>query len=191
MPRERKYGDGRGAEDDMLFGGFCSSKSEQRRGEAYMKTRGVITSSLIGVLLLLSAQFAHAEVIANDIQVPITGLLPDPCTGELLDFSGSGHFITRVTLNANSVHVTLHFNVQGLTAVGQITGATYIGTEGSNNEINATASGLPMETTFTDTFTAISQGAAPNLVGRTATHVTIDANGNLTAQVTISELACH
>jgi hypothetical protein len=157
-----------------------------------MKNLRTITGpfSGIAVLLLLAASTAAGDMISRDVNLPISVTLPNPCTGELTYFSGSAHISSTITTNANSVHLKTHFNVQGLIGVGESSGIRYVGSEAFNEEFNASGRSHA-ETTVTDAFKAISQGASPNLIVHTLLHITANANGEITANFAISDLVCR
>jgi hypothetical protein len=117
-------------------------------------------------------------MIFNDVKIPVAGTLANPCNGEPFAFSGDVHESFHVTFDAGGgLHVDEHFNAQGITGVGLISGDKYTGNEASHDEFNTR---FGYEETFTHHFAMISNGSAPNFVISEVFHVTFNANGDLT-----------
>jgi hypothetical protein len=104
-----------------------------------------------------------------------------PCAnggaGEVVDVTGTVHRVFHVTENANGFHITLHANPQRVVGTGRRTGDTYqargIFTLHQNVVAGATE-------TIHDTFQLVGQGPDNNLTLRQTSHITINANGELT-----------
>ncbi|HZU14402.1 MAG TPA: hypothetical protein VFB58_16300 [Chloroflexota bacterium] len=147
-----------------------------------MKRRAILLVAACALLILGIARSgtATAAPIYN-MQVPVAGVLPNPCTGEPMDFTGSIHMSGTVTTTASGTfHLDFHDNAAGIKAIGETTGAQYIGTQNDHFTINTAAGGTITEN---GSFKAIGQGSLPNWTSSYLLHVTVDANGNLTAYV--------
>src|SRR5437899_3998519 len=84
------------------------------------------------VVLLVSLQISHAEVITN-VSVPVNIPVSIPCAaggaGELVVLSGDLHVLLRFTMSKSvGGHAAAAFQPQGISGRGQITGAKYQGT---------------------------------------------------------------
>ncbi|SMD43329.1 hypothetical protein SAMN00777080_1919 [Aquiflexum balticum DSM 16537] len=100
--------------------------------------------------------------------------------GELVDIEGEFHVVTNsVTSNSGNTTSKYHINLKG-TGVGQTSGAIYQVNE-TINETSNSAKGFNV--TFNRSFSLIGQGKAPNFKGNITYHITINANGELTAEV--------
>jgi hypothetical protein len=120
----------------------------------------------------------NLATVYNDVRVPLNGLVSNPCNGEPVAFSGYGHFSFHVTYDVGGgLHVSQHFNTQGIEGVGQITGASYSGNEADNSEFNVK---YGEEETIEQHFSVISHGKEPNFVLHVIEHFTFNANGELT-----------
>src|SRR2546425_13102451 len=80
------------------------------------------------VVLLVSLQISHAEVITN-VSVPVNIPVFIPCaaggTGDLVVLSDL-HVLVRFTRSkSGGVHAAAHFQPQGISGVGQTTGEKY------------------------------------------------------------------
>lgn len=111
---------------------------------------------------------------------PPTGVW-NACTGEYVLVSGDFHLIVR-RVTASSGHVTFrvlsHANVTG---IGATTGMEYV----SNEVLNLTRTGSPDgAAVFQLEFriNTISKGSAPNAAGYMRLHMTVNAQGEVTAE---------
>ena len=128
-------------------------------------------------------------VIFNDVQIPVSGVHMDVCTGEPFTFTGSAHESYRVTSDgAGGFHIGEHFNAQGIKGIGTVSGIVYTGTEALNLEFNGK---YGIEQTIEHTFTAISHGPTPNELFHFLQHITINANGVVTVFFTDMRLDCN
>jgi hypothetical protein len=149
------------------------------------------TCLLIGMLTfaLGGSTPAFADVTSNQF-IPLSGADVNPCTG--VAFTGTG-FIHIVTHETTASDGSLHFGVdenlhfQGVDA----TGTTYIenGTESFTFIRPASAPG-PMVFEFPTTDVIVSRGAAPSFYLHALTHITVNANGDVTASIDNLSTSC-
>lgn len=140
--------------------------------------RIVVVSSFAMTALLLIPLTAVAAIVAN-VHIPVSGAVFNPCNGETVTFSGIDHFTATVTLDgAGGFHMTSHDNVH-VTAAGSL-GNSYEGNQEDNFEFNGR---VGVEQTFVLTFSEISKGSAPNFEMHILQHITVNANGTVTAFV--------
>jgi hypothetical protein len=136
----------------------------------------VAVFSLALAALLLIPLTAMARAVAN-VRIPVSGVVFNPCNGETVTFNGIDHFTATVTLDgAGGFHTTAHDNVH-VTATGSL-GNSYEGNQEDNFEFNGR---VGVEQTFGLTFSEISRGSAPNFEMHILQHVTVNANGTVTA----------
>lgn len=108
-----------------------------------------------------------------------------PCAadgaGEFVELSGTLHALFHVTLDASGgAHVKTHFQPQGIKGIGLTTGDKYQGTGVTQDQFNARVG----ETfTYINNFRIIGQGPRNNLLIHETVHVTVNANGTVTASV--------
>lgn len=138
-------------------------------------------ATLLGVIATSSAAGAAAADGTTIARQDVTGSTA-VCNDTVLTVtSGVLKIVTHQTLTpSGAYHLAVEANAQGVHAVAP-TGATYQLGGGFWIEMNAT----PGATTQTevDVFNAIGQGSAPNFTVRGVVHMTVDANGNVTASV--------
>ncbi|MGZ3767112.1 MAG: hypothetical protein ACXVA2_20785 [Mucilaginibacter sp.] len=85
-----------------------------------------------------------------------------------------------------------HFQPQGITGVGLTSGDSFQGV-GMTGETTITFNNVsfPFVTTVEDIFDIIGHGPAPNSREHDLTHITINANGNITAYNDSSRIICE
>ena len=146
----------------------------------------MVLAALVSTLCFAVSGVARAEVISNT-DVPIVLDVFVPCAnggaGENVHFEGTLHVLMSLTINGNHVSGKAHFQPQGLNGVGGVTGDKYQATgvtqgEFSDNLINGQAT-----ETFVNNFRIIGQGPGNNATVHENAHITINANGILTATV--------
>ena len=130
----------------------------------------------------------------NDVDISdITTFVPcaNGGAGELVQAVGRLHQVFTLVINANgSLTVKGHFQPQGLTGVGLTTGDKYQAT-GVTQQIDHFGAGFPIISTFINNFRFIGAGPGNNLLFHEESHVTINANGVITALVDHISLECR
>jgi hypothetical protein len=98
--------------------------------------------------------------------------------------TGTIHLVTVVTVDARGgTHTEMHFNVQGVSGVGLITGTQYRGIHTETHSSNSDGP-APSEFTTRIDIKLISEGASSNLTIRDVLlHVTVNADGTVTATI--------
>jgi hypothetical protein len=123
-----------------------------------------------------------AALAMTDNQIIPTDLLVDiPCAngglGEDVLLSGALHVLTHITFSsAGNVTVKTHFQPQGISGVGQVTGAKYQAT-GVTQDILHLSFGETY--TLVNNFRVIGQGPGNNFTVHETFHYTINPNGTL------------
>jgi hypothetical protein len=151
---------------------------------------------LLGALITAAlATFLTATAFAQGVTnttVDLTGqTIVNPCNGETIVLSGSVHIVVRNTTDSDGgIHSTIENNYQGVTGVGQTTGATY---HVANNSIFTANSKppFPAEFSFPSTTKVIGQGNVPNFLADVHFKATVNANGDTTVAFFGSETQCQ
>jgi hypothetical protein len=124
----------------------------------------------------------------NDV-VPFFAVFPDPCTGELVTLTGNLHVLVHVTENAGGgTEMKAHFQPQGITGVGE-SGTMYQGT-GVTQTMTENSAGPQVSSTLINNFRIISHGPSDNFTVHLTVHVTVNGNGELTAEVVDTRTEC-
>src|SRR5215208_2313591 len=145
---------------------------------------------LLTLALLAKPAQAQAETITDKDRSTFDGSFIS-CTGEEVFIEGTMHTVANTTIDANGErHIKFHFNEQGQ-GEGESSGDKYVFHSVSNSHQNFTEDNANF--TFSDTARLIRQGSATptddfNLIF--LVHVTINANGEVTADVAKFEPEC-
>lgn len=143
-----------------------------------------------------AANIGYGQIAANqrvNITIPTQFAAQNPCAGgrfgEIVVFTGDQHLVFDQTATSNGhVSTMLHWNAEDITGIGQYTGLDYRATGiTQDKQVDAT---LPYSETMTNNYHIIGQGQATNLDLHETVHVTIDANGWVTAWVTDYTFSC-
>jgi hypothetical protein len=148
---------------------------------------------ILATLTLITPLATNAEVITQS-EVPLDTIVSNPCAlngrGEMVALSGEEHAVFIVTSDAKGgLHISTHFNNQGVGGVGLTTGDRYRGT--GNNRFSSSSRAAMSEFTFVNNFHLISAGAGSNLLLHETVHVTINANGEVTSSVMDIRVECR
>ena len=137
----------------------------------------------IAVAAVVGVTAAQAEVTTNT-KTPIAQTVFVPCAnggvGEFIDLSGELHTLITSTINDNHVSGKYHYQPQGVSAIGQITGDTYRATGGSQDKFSGNLTNDQYETTYVNNFRMIGPGPGNNFLVHEVSHLTINANGTTT-----------
>jgi hypothetical protein len=115
-----------------------------------------------------------------------------PCAadgaGETVDLSGTLHVVLHMTTDGHGgVHIREHFNPQGVSGYGQTTGGKYQATGVTVEQLNAT---IGVQSTFINNFRVIGPGRGNDFIVHENFHVTVNANGTVTANVGNTTTSC-
>jgi len=155
-----------------------------------MKKTILKLAALLAVpLLLLVAAQAQSFTFTTSEKIPITRLDPlkvfVPCAGEggeNVELTGTLHVVSHLTINPDlSVHMHVHSNPQGVSGVDSL-GRKYQGTGVTQTNMNTDAS-LPLQVTIVNNFNVVGQGPGNNFMVHANLHITVNADGVITANV--------
>jgi hypothetical protein len=151
------------------------------------------TKLLIFTATILFLSPASKPEVITQTQIPVDTTIFLPCaagSGELVAVTGNVHAVFSVTNDRNGgVHIHTQFNNAGIRGIGLLTGDKYQVAGGNRFESNAT--GGMSEFTFTNSFIMTGPGRGNNLYIHELMHVTINANGEITAHVEMIEGHCR
>jgi hypothetical protein len=149
----------------------------------------------VGIFATFNASLAMAAVTSN-VVIPLETTAYVPCanngSGEIIDLTGNLHamFVTN-TSNSGNVTLKYHFNPQGVSGVGRTTGAIYNATGVTQSTTTYDGiTGYPFETTYINNYRLIGKGTAANYSVHSTFHITINANGTVTALVDNTNVNC-
>jgi hypothetical protein len=113
------------------------------------------------------------------------------CNGDDVSVTGK---ISIVEHEFTSTDGTEHFEARETvhgTGIGSPSGQNYIFNATASDEANVSTSDTGEETDVPLRFQLIAQGGGENLYVTVFFHVTVDANGNITAYIDREEINCH
>jgi len=127
--------------------------------------------------------------------MPIDLFVFVPCAnggaGELIEVAGPLHVLSQVTIsNTGRLLVYDHFQPQGISGTGFVTGDKYRGT-GITQFKNTFGGPFPVTFTFVNNFYMIGQGPRNKFKVHETFHFTINANGEQTAFVDNFRVTCQ
>src|SRR5215470_18832576 len=139
-----------------------------------MKSVKMLVPYLFATLLLVAVNAAAS--VTQNVQIPISGAVFNPCNGETVTFTGIVHVIQAVTFDgAGGFHLVANDDIH-VTATGSF-GNSYEGNEEDQFQLNGR---VGIEQTVGSTFSEISKGAAPNFEQHFLQHITVNPNGTVT-----------
>jgi hypothetical protein len=135
-----------------------------------------------------STSFTSSAVVPINIGVFV------PCAldgaGEVVQLSGNLHTLFHFTDDgAGGFHAMNESNPQGISGTGLTSGDKYQGTGVTRSNFNAGA--IPFNQTFINNFRIIGEGPGNNLLIHHNFHITVNANGELTALVDNFSAECR
>jgi hypothetical protein len=135
---------------------------------------------------------AAAETYTDNVRIPYEFYVYVPCAaggaGEDVYLSGTLHMLFHTTLdNSGGYHSKYHFQPQGITGTGLVTGAKYQATGVTQGMDNGK---VGFESTFVNNFKIIGQGPGNNFLIHENFHITVNANGEVTAYVDNFSVEC-
>jgi hypothetical protein len=141
----------------------------------------------VAALLLLSQATSAAAAQVFNVTVPATTIFPklsNPCNGEVITVTqGSAHLHLEITTSSNGgFHADINGNLEGVKGTGSV-GNSYTVTAWFHESTNS-SSDSAFVFSDGDVFHLLSSGSAPNADFSAVFHVTINANGDVTATVT-------
>jgi hypothetical protein len=117
-----------------------------------------------------------------------------PCAaggmGEDVTLNGNLHALISTTVNGNHISFNMHFQPQGITGVGSVTGDKYQGTGITRFSFEEDAVAFPIILTMVNNFKIIGQGSGNNFLVHQNFHLTVNANGTVTASVDNFSVEC-
>ena len=122
---------------------------------------------------------------ATSTTIPLHAIRSGDCTSEQVELSGRIHLVSQVQSDGTVVG---HFNYQGVSGVGLTSGTTYRSSSVDNFRL---AAPLPSDITSVSSFRLISSGTEDNLLVRVLFHITVNANGEVTAEVEDVNIECE
>jgi hypothetical protein len=154
--------------------------------------RLVRTAAFAVVLTLATAGVASAASTITRTDLTGTTFL-NPCTSEPITIvGGTFQLIVNSTTDANGgLHFDIRGNAQGVVATGATSGDSYRLAGDFWSEQTVRNASYPLVLTVVEVHNAVGTGSAQNFIVHIVRHLTIDANGDVTASVDGVSAACR
>ena len=129
------------------------------------------------------------------ITIPSQFHAQNPCAGgrfgEIVVFTGDQHLnFFQSSMKNGQLNTKLQWNAENVTGIGQYTGFEYRAT-GVTQDHTISSASLPYEYTMINNYHIIGQGQATNMDLHETVHMTINANGDVSAWVSDYNFTCH
>ena len=149
----------------------------------------VVGLTTFGLAAALATQASSAVVVNSKDPISFGAFVP--CVPEVILGDGFLHTLITEEFDASGGgHFKVHYQPQGLKAIGQSTGNRYNAVGVTQEHTNFHNSGA-FEDTFVNNFRMIGQGKAANYQVHQTFHVTVNANGTVTAVVDNTNVTCE
>ena len=153
-----------------------------------MSTR-LLRPAVLAIVLLIGARPTVPAILFHDT-VAVDTIVPDPCSGEDVHFTGVAEVSANLTINNSQAHAFALVNIH-LTGTGLTSGANYLlNGKGSATQTvdNFTGTG---EITTLITQAVIGHGSVPDAIAQLHFHITVNANGIVSALFSTEKLICN
>jgi hypothetical protein len=155
---------------------------------------GLVLVILFAVLTVPTAAQATVVEKTNEV-IPLDLWVWVPCAldgaGEYVHLTGELHIVTHIWIDANGgFHAKIHYQPQHLSGYGESSGLRYQGTGVTQSNEKIAGDGLPYVYTYTNNYRMVGQGPGNNYTVHETFHVTINANGEATSEVTNITIDC-
>jgi hypothetical protein len=154
-----------------------------------MNVHRLAVALVAGMAMFLQAAVVNAADNTTHLSEPFAFALDNPCTGEVIDLVGELDGVVTSSINpAGHIHLA---EVHRITASGlSSSGIEYKYLQTSPDHLTLDVDGAPFTATGETTGLLISQGGTANLDQHVLFHLTIDANGDVTATVDNASVDC-
>ncbi len=147
----------------------------------------------VSALLLFSQATPAAAAQVFNVSEPATTVFPtlfNPCNSEVITVTqGVAHLHLEITASSNGgFHIDINGNLEGVKGTGSL-GNSYTVTAWFHESTNSSSSSAFVFSDG-DVFHLLSTGSAPNADAAGVLHLTINANGDVTASVDNMHFKC-
>ena len=162
-------------------------------GDGYLFTSADLIAASIHFVRERFIPRPNAQTFTDEERIPIELFTFVPCanegTGEVVMLAGNLHVLYHVTLNdRGGYHAKSLAQPQGVSGIGLTSGDKYQGTGVTQSQFNGT---VGYESTYINNFRIIGQASGNNYLVHETYHVTVNANGEVTAYVDNYSVECR
>ena len=143
-----------------------------------------ILASLILMFGFVHPVSAATVTRATSTQMPLSFLRSADCTDEVVEIRGTIHLVNQTQTDGSVIG---HFNYQNVSAVGLTSGNIY---RVPSVDQSSLAYPFPSDITSLQSFHLISLGSSSNLLVHVLFHITVNAEGEVTASIADLDMQC-
>ena len=150
--------------------------------------------AIVVTLVALTGQVYGDVIVNGEVDIPFTAFVPcaGDGNGEFIEGVSQFHFLLSSTQDVGGDgHIGFHKKPMGPIALGQTTGDLYSSVGVTQLSSNTTKSSLPFSDTFGYSFSMAGMDRAAQFNVNQHIRVTVNANGDLRAEVTRIRVACR
>ena len=145
--------------------------------------RRIALPALLTIVAMLGSPGIALGGVDENIKVPVAGMVfEDICGEDLIHTAGNLHILMTFTENDNRISGGFHFQPQGAKLedrFGNVYSGTGVGRGHFSEPVDEDGA---VNFTSVDSFKLIGHGKAPNFLVQVVSHITINANGDVTAE---------
>jgi hypothetical protein len=153
----------------------------------------LVRAAVVAIILTLAAA-GTASAASRITRTDLAGTtFVNPCTAEQITIvGGTFQLIVNITTDAGGgLHFDIRGNAQGVVATGATSGDRYRLAGDFWSEQTVRDASYPLVMTVVEVHNAVSAGSAKNFIVHVVRHLTIDANGDVTANVDAVSAECR
>jgi hypothetical protein len=139
----------------------------------------------LAICLVCLSLLSQPVWAATSTTIPLNAIRSNDCTDEQVQLSGTIHLVSQTQRDGSIVG---HFNYQGVSGVGLTSGTEYRGSTVDNLRLSEP---FPSDINSVSSFHLIGRGTEENLLVNVLFHITVDANGNVTASIDEVDIQCR
>ena len=141
--------------------------------------------SLLPVLILMLSIASPASALrATSTDMPLHFIRSADCSAEEVEISGTIHMLNQTQADGSVIG---HFNYQNVSGIGLSSGNTYRASAVNQVQLKAP---FPSSIASSQSFQLISRGSDSNLLVHVLYHITVNANGEVTASIDDLRMQC-
>jgi len=158
-----------------------------------------LSLALIGIITVISTSWtaikspAPKEIVMmidfdQNVDMADFGPEPNPCNGELVDYTGTIHYVGNFILyDDGSVHLQYHGNFRNVKGIGQVTGDSYKWVGALNQSTNGNVG----STMTVSSLQQCKHKGGSDYKFKWVEHFTINANGDITSEKFVMDEECN
>jgi hypothetical protein len=155
---------------------------QAEKGAATMRKPSIFIITAMIFSLFMTSQ-VHPEGAIKKIQYENIGWV-NPCTNELVDFTGTMQALVDIKINKNRCHIICHSNLMGVSGVGRTSGEKYQITEtNQENQSVDTTKGFPVEITTMHNLHVLAMGSGSHFILHESRHFIVNADGEIIVDI--------